>query len=112
MSLQHSIYAGVLSFLNIIRSLLRLLSVKLPFTLLATLEYFMIFDTIAISLIYIQVVFYDYLVKLVLKRIPGYNYDFLATLSFVTTPTLALFLGALQAFEIFSLDDFGERIAL
>ena len=112
MSLQHSIYAGVLSLLNIVRSLLRLLSVELPFSLLAVLEYLMVFVTIAITFIYIQVVFYEYLVKVVLQRIPGYNYDFLVTWSFVTTPILALFLGALQAFEIFSLNDFGERIAL
>ena len=112
MILQHSVWAEFLSFLNVVRSLFRLLSVKLPFTLLLALEFLMVFDTIAITLMYIQVVFYEYLVKVVLKRIPGYKYDFLVTWSVVTTTILGLFLGALQVFEIFSLDDFEDQIAV
>ena len=112
MTLQHSVWAEVLSILNIIRSMLRLLSVELPFTLLVALEFLMVFDTIAITLMYIQVVFYEYLVKVVLKRIPGYKYDFLITWSLVATPSLALFLGALQVFEIFSLENLEDQVAV
>ena len=105
----HMIWTACLSIFTIIRSIFCLTSVALPFLLLAAIEYLMTTYTIGVTLIYLEVGFFEYLSKVVLGRIPEYDHDFLATWLQIVTFVVALFLAGLQTFGTFSVQEFEDQ---
>ena len=56
----------------------------------------MVTNTIALTLVYIVANFLEYFSRLILKRIPNYDHDFLATGCQAAIVGLSFYLGALQ----------------
>ena len=71
-------WASCLSMLTILRSLLALMTEDPPLIILIPMEYLMVTYTIAITLIYIITSFFEYLSRMILRRVPTYDHDFLA----------------------------------
>ena len=69
----------------------------------------MVTDTIALTLTYIIGSFSEYHSRLILKRIPNYDHDFLATGCQVGIVGLAFYLGALQTFSLISVKEIEEQ---
>ena len=69
----------------------------------------MVTYTIAITLIYIVTSFFEYLSRMVLKRIPTYDHDFLATGLQVVIFALAFYLCTLQTFGFFSVAELEDQ---
>ena len=105
----HMIWAAFLSIFTILRSIFCLFSVSLPFLFLAAIEYLMTTYTIGVTLIYLEVGFFEYWSKMVLGRIPEYDHDFLATWLQIVTFVASLFLAALQTFGTFSVQEFEDQ---
>ena len=105
----HMIWATCLSIFTILRSTFRLFSVSLPFLLMAAIEYLMTTYTIAVTLIYLEVGFFEYLSKVVFGRIPEYDHDFLATCLQVVTFVVSVFLAGLQTFGKLSVSELGDE---
>ena len=102
-------WASCLSIFTILRSLLCLMTKGLPLIILIPMEYLMVTYTIAITLTYIVTSLFEYLSRMILKRVPNYNHDFLATGLQVVIFGLAFYLGALQTFGLFSVEELDDQ---
>ena len=105
----HMMWASNLSMITILRSLLHLVTTNLPLPILIFIEYLMVTYTIALTLVYITTNFFEYWSQFILRRIPNYDHDFLATGLQVTIFGLAFYLGALQTFGLLSVTEFEEK---
>ena len=103
------LWALNLSILTIVRSFILLTNMDLPLCVLILMEYLMVTDTIALTLVYIVANFLEYFSRLILKRIPNYDHDFLATGCQAAIVGLAFYLGALQTFSLFSVNKIEEQ---
>ena len=103
------LWALNLSILTILRSFMLLINTDLPLCVLILMEYLMVTNTIALTLVYIVANFLEYFSRLILKRIPNYDHDFLATGCQAAIVGLSFYLGALQTFSLFSVNKIEEQ---
>ena len=91
-----------MSVILILRFILTLLPIDLPYTLAVGLQFLKTTGMIGICLTIIEVSVFEYMTFLILKRVPEYDHDFLATGFQIVNVIVGFYFGALQIFEKFA----------
>ena len=103
------LWSMILSLVLIIRIIITLLTER-TFTFIAfTLDYLKKVGSNAIFLCLIEYTAFEHWVKLIRKRIPKTNHDFLAGWLQIVNAILSLYLSYLQCFEAWNVEHFPSR---
>ena len=94
-----------MSVILILRFILTLLPIDLPYFLAVGLQFLKTTGIIGICLTIIEVTAFEYLTYLILKRVPEYDHDFLATGFQIVNIIVGLYFGALQTFGKFAAEE-------
>ena len=90
------IWGLFLSLIFIVKWILQMLQIEIPFPIEIIINNFRIVATIAKSLMFSVIFFFIYLNQLVLKRIPEFNHDFLGLFFIVANMVISFVLGCVH----------------
>ena len=90
------VWSLLLAFVLITNFILTLLSIDLPSCLSVILHWLITTCDIAIALIMFEATLFEYWSRLIIKRVPGYNIDFIAYGLMILNVVLSFYFGVLQ----------------
>ena len=103
------LWSMCLSFIMIIRIIITLLTNQ-TFPLVAfALDYIKVVSSYAIALCIIEYTFFEHWVKLIRKRVPENDHDFLATWFQIVNAAIAIYFGTIQFFGKWHEDSYSSR---